>query len=443
MKKNKRQEKMTQLTIDKFFDLSFDLNCVTTMRGKILLINESWQDVTGYGSEELEGRRILDYMHPDDLPKIKKIIGALKTGNEERLNLTTRFRCLSGEYKVFEWSMFFYQAKAYATARVCTKHLERREKIGEIPLEELIAHERELFRTILLSIGDAIISTDEKCQIVLMNKVAEMLTGWSLEEAQGKNLEEVYVIEDLKTKRVCPAFVKEVIRSGQRIEIEELSLTQKDGKTLFIQDSVAAIRDKDEQIIGAVLVFHDFTEKRERLKQVEYLSFHDYLTGLYNRRYMADAIKRLDQERNLPLTFMVMDINGLKLVNDSFGHESGDRLIQKVADLIRTVTRGDDIIARTGGDEFAVILLKTNEEEAESIKKRIKEEAKGASFESVIVSVAVGYGIKTKKEEDVELIAKQADNAMYRDKIVSGKDMRSKMIQKIQGTINRDYDKKP
>ncbi len=438
-KEKQGKEKKPQVKTGDFFDLSPNLNALTTLEGQILLINKSWEGVTGYDREDLEGRMILDYMHPDDLLKMEEIILGLNK-NSDGISLTSRFRCRDGEYKIFEWSIFIHDNQAYLTARVCTKYIERCQKIGEIPIEGLIAHERQVFRTVLLAIGDAIISTDKDCKIVLMNPMAEMLTGWSLEEAQGKNLGEIYQIQETKARIACPDFVREVIRSGQRIEIEEVSLTQKDGKTLFVQDSVAAIRDGDEKIIGAVLVFRDFTEKRERLKQVEYLSFHDYLTGLYNRRYMDDAIKRLDQERNLPLSFMVMDVNGLKLVNDTFGHEVGDRLIQKVADLIRNVSRKDDIIARTGGDEFALILPQVDAEEAGVIKKRIKEEAKAIAFESVIVSVAVGYAIKTKKEEDIQTIVKRADDAMYRDKVISGKHMRSQTVEVILRTINKNYD---
>lgn len=436
---SQQKEKMAQLERESFFDLSPDLNCISSLKGKFLRLNQNWEKATGYGREDLEGQMILGYMHPDDRPKMEEIIGGLKK-NRAGINLTSRFRCRDGDYKIFEWAIFIHDNYAYLTARVCTKYLERCEKIGQIPIEGLIAHERQVFRTVLLAIGDAIISTDKDCKIVLMNPMAEMLTGWSLEEVQGKNLGEVYHIQATGSRIACPDFVKEVIRSGQRIEIEEVSLTQKNGKTIFVQDSVAAIRDADEKIIGAVLIFRDFTEKRERLKQVEYLSFHDYLTGLYNRRYMDDAIKRLDQERNLPLSFMVMDVNGLKLVNDSFGHEMGDRLIQKVADLIRGVSRKDDIIARTGGDEFAIILANTDEEELVAIKDRFKEEMTKTSLGSVVVSVAVGWGIKTKKEDDFISIVKEADDAMYRDKVITGRQMRSQIVEVIMQTINKDYD---
>ena len=120
-----------------------------------------------------------------------------------------------------------------------------------------------------------------------------------------------------------------------------------------------------------ILVFRDSTEKIERLKQVEYLSLHDHMTGLYNRRYMHDSIKRLDTRRNLPFSMIYMDLNGLKLINDSLGHEMGDRLIVSVANVLRDMLRSDDIVGRLGGDEFLILLPRTDNEGQRKISERI------------------------------------------------------------------------
>ena len=116
------------------------------------------------------------------------------------------------------------------------------------------------------------------------------------------------------------------------------------------------------------------TDKNEQRRKIEYLSFHDYLTGLYNRLFFEEELRRLDTERNLPVSVIVGDMNGLKLTNDIFGHDAGDELLKKMAEVLKKVCRADDIIARVGGDEFTILLPKTGNKEAGRIVSRIKNE---------------------------------------------------------------------
>mgnify|MGYP001485586350 CR=1 FL=1 len=124
-------------------------------------------------------------------------------------------------------------------------------------------------------------------------------------------------------------------------------------------------------------VFHaccrDISDRKHMELRLEYLSYHDQLTGLYNRRFFEAELKRLDVSRNYPLTLVVADVNGLKLINDSFGHIIGDEIIKRVASVISKACRIDDIVSRFGGDEYVVLLPKTTSMEAERIIKRIKE----------------------------------------------------------------------
>ncbi len=258
-------------------------------------------------------------------------------------------------------------------------------------MEELLYMEKENFRTTLLSIGDGVISTDNKGRIILMNVIAEQLTGWKEEEAIGKNFVEIFTIIHEYTMEPCRNLVDDVLKTG---EIKELAnhtaLIRRDGTLLPIEDSAAPIWSRDGKITGVVIVFRDFTEKREKHNQIEYLSYHDYLTGLYNRRYMEEAMKRMDTVENLPVAIMVLDINGLKLTNDAFGHEMGDKLLKKVADILKKACRPQDVIARMGGDEFSILLPNTSPEQALNIRDSIIEETSKIELESVIVSIAAG-----------------------------------------------------
>ena len=111
----------------------------------------------------------------------------------------------------------------------------------------------------------------------------------------------------------------------------------------------------------------DITEKKLAEEKTIYLSYHDQLTGLYNRRFYEEELRRLDTERNLPITLVMADVNGLKLTNDAFGHLAGDQLLINIAEIIKKECRADDIVSRTGGDEFIMLLPKTDSASAEKI----------------------------------------------------------------------------
>ncbi|MEI7883843.1 MAG: PAS domain S-box protein [Clostridia bacterium] len=184
----------------------------------------------------------------------------------------------------------------------------------------------------------------------------------------------------------------------------------------------------------AVLV-SDITDRIKKSEEILYLSYHDQLTGLYNRRFYEEELKRLDTERNLPLTIAMGDVNGLKLVNDSFGHTLGDALLQKVAEILKVGCRADDIIARLGGDEFVIILPNTDVVEAEQVINRINDLAVKEKVGNLDISISFGYEAKTKKQEDLQEVFKAAENHMYRNKLHESSSMRSKTVNLIMSTL--------
>lgn len=313
-----------------------------------------------------------------------------------------------------------------ATVLLCILLIKQREnKLMEVALLE----EKTLLETTLTSVGDGVISTDNKGNIVFLNKVGEELTGWTQEEARGRSIEEVFIIINEYTRAKNENIIEKVLKSGK---IEELAnhtiLISKNGKERPIEDSAAPVMQGDGEIQGVVLVFRDFSEKKQKMDEIEYLSYHDQLTGLYNRRFYEEELIRLDTERNLPLTIVMGDLNGLKLVNDSFGHAMGDELLKKVAEVIRKGSRAGEIIARLGGDEFVLILPNTDGAGAELIINRIKELSALEKIGGVDLSVSFGYQTKLSKEESIPDIFKCAEDHMYRHKLYESLSMRNKTI---------------
>ena len=197
----------------------------------------------------------------------------------------------------------------------------------------------------------------------------------------------------------------------------EYRMRHKDGTWRYIRDKGKVIQWTPEGEPARMSGVHiDLTEMKQRQEEIEYLSFRDQLTGLYNRRYFEEERKRLDVPRNLPLSFVMIDVNGLKLANDTFGHAAGDRLLQKIAAVLQEECRTDDIIARIGGDEFALLLPRTGSIEAEALVERLRGCLLQETEDGIPLSAAIGMDTKIKPEEDWSEIFKCAEDAMYRRK---------------------------
>jgi len=408
--------------LERFFSINLDLLCIATTTGYFVRVNKEWEKLLGFTMEELKGRPFLEFVHPEDVNKTIEAMNNL-AGDNEVIGLVNRYQTMDGNYKFLEWRARPFEGYIYAAARDIT---------GHINMEREMYLEKEQFRTTLLSVGDGVISTDEKGKIVMLNKVAENLTGWKKEDAIGQELTKVFNIYSDITEKKLESPVKKVIKTGEILLLDnQIVLISKDNKRIPIEDSAAPIRDVSGVITGVVIVFRDYSDKKERQKEIEFLSFKDPMTGLYNRRYMEDAIKRLDTKRNLPFSTMVLDVNGLKLTNDVFGHDIGDKLLIETAEILRKSCRGDDIIVRTGGDEYAILLPKTDEYECEIIRERIIRESKNKNAQGIIISLAIGYCTKHIESEDIWDAVKIADNRMYGDKMVNGKNVKKQIVDSI------------
>ena len=182
-------------------------------------------------------------------------------------------------------------------------------------------------------------------------------------------------------------------------------------------------------------VARDITAFIEKQKQIEYLSYHDVLTGLYNRRFLEEEIQRLDQPRNLPISIIMGDLNQLKLINDAFGHEKGDELIRKAAQAMVNGCRADDLIARWGGDEFLICLPRTSPADAETIVGRIRDNCEKESVNTIVVSVSFGVGTKLAADEPIIGTIRSAEDAMYINKAAERKNNRGDVLDTIRGTL--------
>ncbi|KUO64075.1 MAG: hypothetical protein APF84_08170 [Gracilibacter sp. BRH_c7a] len=301
--------------------------------------------------------------------------------------------------------------------------------------------EKEKYLLTLLSIGDGVLVVNQDGDIEMLNTVAEELTGWTAKEAVGKHYKEVFVLSHERDGAMINDPIGEVFETNTIREMDNHAmLTAKDGRKYHVEDSASPINDHHKNILGVVLVFRDVSDKKEQRKKIEYLSFHDSLTNLYNRRFFEEELKRLDTERNFPLSLILVDVNGLKLINDAFGHKAGDILLQKVAGILKQECRADDIIARVGGDEFVILLPKTDSSQIENILRRIQKATNNEKVEAINISVSYGWETKKDKKEDIQDIYNKAEMYMYQHKISERASMRYEAIKMIMKTL---YEKIP
>lgn len=211
-------------------------------------------------------------------------------------------------------------------------------------------------------------------------------------------------------------------------------LRHKNGNVSFIEWSSQKQGDR------IYSVGRDVTERFYREKEIEYLSFHDVLTGLLNRRYLEEEMKRLNTHRNLPISMIMCDVNRLKLINDAFGHEKGDELIKYAATVLKESCRPEDLVARWGGDEFILFLPKTSYDDSLKIVERIKANSKNYDINSLELSIACG--VYTKEEDDLSIqdLLRNSEDAMYREKSIESERNRKDMIGVIAQAL---YEKCP
>ena len=220
----------------------------------------------------------------------------------------------------------------------------------------------------------------------------------------------------------------------ERNKLFETQFNKKDGTMIWVEISSRVIYDKEKPAYYEGTV-RNITERKKAEEKIIYLSFHDGLTGLYNRAYFEEEINKLDTERQLPMSFIIGDINSLKIVNEGFGHLQGDRLIIKVAELLKALCRKEDVIARWGGDEFTILLPKTSREDTGEIVNRIKNIAIATCKHEIPLSISLGHATKEKVDQDFQDIIKEAEDNMYRHKLIESKSIYSSITSSLERTL--------
>ncbi|MDD4629779.1 MAG: diguanylate cyclase [Eubacteriales bacterium] len=313
---------------------------------------------------------------------------------------------------------------------------ERTEELYKVNAD--LEENKNQLQLILNSTAEAIYGMDLKGACTFCNMSCIKLLGYnSQDELLGRNIHHKihHTRRDGTPIPVDVCRILQSIKEGKGFDADDEVFWRIDG-TSFDVAYHSYPQIKNGEVIGGVVTFMNITERKQKEAEIQYLSCHDILTGLYNRSCFEVNRKKIDIPDNLPLSVIFADINGLKMTNDIFGHAAGDELIKKSAKILVRSCRENDIIARIGGDEFIILLPNTSEEKAEKVISRINSEFLDARVAAIKCSIALGVDTKRSPDQSFAETMANAENAMYKNKTMNRKLVNMDIIETIIETLH-------
>lgn len=388
----------------------------TPVNYRFLAVNPAFENMTGLKAEDIVGRTVLEI-----LP------------NTESYWIETYGRvALTGESVSFEnyaaATDKYFRVVAYQPAPMqfaCTFS----DDTTRVHAEQALKESEKKYSSYIENAPYAVFVVDENGRYTEANSAATAITGYNREQLLKMTIKDITAEESISDAMQSFNSMLDTGKSSS-----EVKYIHKDGSIRWWK--VDAVKISENRFLGFAI---DTTSKKLAEEELTFQSRRDYLTGLYNRRHYETELKRLDTENRLPLSVITGDINGLKLVNDAFGHAEGDKLIIDSARIIESCCRQDDILARIGGDEFGIILPKTDSvtayEVLRSIQTALKQFDSDNDFRLYQHSVSLGYATKEKAEEEIRNILKTAEEYMYQRKLLEANSAHSTIVASIKATM--------
>jgi diguanylate cyclase (GGDEF)-like protein/PAS domain S-box-containing protein len=385
------------------------------VRENTMYFSPRWRAMLGYeASESVPEWRFL--VHADDLARVQTQLRDHLEGRTELFESIHRMRHASGEWRWIQSRVrgtLDEQGRLKRLVGVETDITERK------LYEEALFREKESAQITLQSIGDGVVTTDADSGVQYLNPVAEELTGWKLDDAVTRPIDEIFRGFHEETCEPVENPVAVAMRRNRSIKsVRPTLLIRRDGNELYIESTAAPIRDAIGNVTGGVLVFHDVSESRELNRRLSYAASHDILTELVNRAEFESRLSRAlnsAKARETAYAVLYLDLDQFKIVNDACGHSAGDALLQQIAALLKSKTRWRDSLARLGGDEFGVLLESCTLEEAMRTAEALREVISEYKFlwdeRTFRLGVSIGVVPITAATDDVASLLTAADSA--------------------------------
>ena len=398
------------------------------------MVNPRFEEISGRTKHELAKIYWTDYTHPDDVEKEKELFDKYINGEINGYSINKRYIKPNGSIVWVNMTLTPITVGSWHDI----DHVCAIEDITERIQTEMDFRESERSKSVMLSNLPGMAyrcNYDKDWTMQFVSDGCYELTGYKPENLlYNKDLTFNELIAPEYRKHLWNKWT-EILPKGGVLK-EEYAITTASGEIKWVYEQGRGIYDENGEVIALEGLIIDITDRKKKEDEIRYLNFHDVLTGLYNRRFFEKEIKALDIESNLPLSIIVGDINGLKVINDTLGRDHGDQLIKSVANILKSCVREKDVLARTGGDDFCILLPQTSNEEAYEIMKNIeKTYDEYKSKANYHTNVSLGCATKTIKSEDFSTVIKSAEDKMYRSKLLQSQSLHSTIISSMKVTL--------
>ncbi|NLM21195.1 MAG: PAS domain S-box protein [Peptococcaceae bacterium] len=400
-------------------------------------MNNMFTKIMGRSKEEMKGMSWLSLTAPDDWAADMEMFSRLKAGEIKDYSMEKRIVKPDGSTIWVNMDITVLQQ----SDRSDLTHLCLVQDINDRKLTEQALRESERSKSVLLSHlpGMAYRCCYDK------NWTMEFLSDGCL-ELTGYNPESLINNKEIAySELILPEYRDPIWQEWKRVLAlreqfkYEYEIVTAQGEKKWVWEIGQGIFDENESLISLEGIVIDITQSKRNQMQIQYLNDHDVMTGLYNRIYYEKAKNELDKEEYLPLSVIISDINGVRLVNDAFGYHEGDRLIMETAKIIQACCRDKDIVARTGGDEFTILMPNTSREQAyqfvEKITQACEDYNNRTADKANSISLSIGLGTKQYSIENIRMIEREAEEYMYKHKLLEQESHHSAILSSIMATM--------
>ena len=414
-----------KMTLESLFKNASDAIVRIDLQKRVLDINDRFRALFGYELNEIKGK-IVDHIiaKPEHLQASEALTKRLLLG-EKIVDEGERYG-KHGQVKVckVQGVPIIAEDKVIGGYGIYTDITEK--KLAERQLES----QKVIFEALFKNSTDAIVRFDAKHRVIDINENFSKLFNFKIDEIVGMRVDEVVN----KSRVPKGRDLTDRLLRGETVTLEGIRFDKYDNEVEVSVKGVPII--SEGKVIGGYGIYTDISQRKAAEKEILYMSYHDQLTGVYNRRFFEEEFNRLNSDRYMPISLVMADVNGLKLINDAFGHENGDELLKRMAGVLSDNCRHGEIIARLGGDEFVILLPNTSVYEAEKIVKRIKTSCNQEAFKNIEFSMSFGWDCKRSNDESIKDLFKRVEDLMYRNKLVESPSIRGKMFDTVINTLH-------
>jgi diguanylate cyclase (GGDEF)-like protein/PAS domain S-box-containing protein len=415
---------------------------IALAEGFILLeVNDEFAKILGYTKDVIKGLSWVDITHPDDLDQEMALFESFLKKEIAEYTIEKRFLRSDGSSA---WTTIrVTDIETQEANEACRRHLCIIRDIQEQKKAEEQLRESERSKRVLLSNLPGMAYRCDFDRLWTMRYLSEgcvELTGYEPEDLIDNRMLSYHDVILPKNRDTVWEEFKQIVERKIPFRFEYEILTAQKTRKWVMEIGRGVFDETDEHVIALEGIIIDITESKRRLDRIHYMYTHDYITGLYNRNKYEREKAILESKSISPISVIMADINGIRLINDAFGHEEGDKVIAQTARILRECCRPSDMAARTGGDEFCILLPMTDRVEAYQRMQAIREAC--ARYNETIpntdlqINLALGFGTIDKPDQSLRDAEKEAEDYVNKNKLFQGKSYHSALLSSITATLH-------